>query len=262
MSALVEKAMHERNTTTNTPLDVTAQKLLVAQRSVDTLVQEGVLHAHMSIGLGTGSTAMPAVKRIADHLARGTLSDIAAVPTSFQTALICERYNIPLFSLSSKRIGGKLDVTIDGADEIDTQNFVIKGGVAALLQEKIAAYNSAHFVIIVDETKVVETLGTRAALPIEVVPEARMSVMRTLQDWGLSVHIREAVRKKGPVVTDHGNFILDARWQSLPTRTPQDIERALNALPGVIENGLFTERTVRVFVAHADGSVEERSASF
>lgn len=233
------------------------QKILVAHTAIDKLIAEGLIHSGMKIGLGTGSTAMPAVKRLAEYIAKGTLKDIAAVPTSFQTSIACEEFNIPIFSLSSGRINGSLDLTIDGADEIDTKKNLIKGGGAALLREKIIAYNSAVFVVIADESKSVKTLGVNFPLPIEIVPEARLSIMKKLEAYGVSMIIRDGVRKKGPVITDNGNFIMDIKWSAHEKINPVKLESELNAIPGIIENGFFTQKTPRVFLSRASGIVEE-----
>lgn len=242
----------------NTLLSIEDQKIRVAEHTVDLLVKEKIIVSHGKIGLGTGTTALPAVKRIAEYMASGKIKDIAAVSTSFQTSILCEALNIPIFSLSSGRINGKLDVTIDGADEIDTTKSLIKGGGAALLREKITAYNSSLFVVIADETKMVKNLGKNFPLPIEIVPEARLSVMYALEQLGAqSILLREGLRKMGPVVTDNGNFILDVKWGKTKRIAPKKLESVLNEIPGVIENGFFTKNTPRVFVAHPDNSVEE-----
>jgi len=234
------------------------QKVLVAHTAIDKLISEGLIHSGMKIGLGTGSTAMPAVKRLAEYIAKGTLKDIAAVPTSFQTSIACEEFNIPIYSLSSGRINGSLDLTIDGADEIDSKKNLIKGGGAALLREKIIAYNSERFVVIGDETKSVKSLGIHFPLPIEIVPEARLSIMKKLEAYGVSMIIRDGIRKKGPVITDNGNFILDIKWPPTAKINPVKLEGELNTIPGIIENGFFTQKLPRVFLSKADGSVEER----
>ena len=175
-------------------ISVEDQKVLVAHTAIDKLISEGLIHSGMKIGLGTGSTAMPAVKCLAEYIAKGKLKNIAAVPTSFQTSIACEEFNIPIFSLSSGRINGSLDLTIDGADEIDSKKNLIKGGGAALLREKIIAYNSELFVVIGDETKSVKTLGVNFPLPIEIVPEARLSIMKKLESYGVSMIIRDGIR--------------------------------------------------------------------
>ena len=238
-------------------ISVEDQKVLVAHTAIDKLISEGLIHSGMKIGLGTGSTAMPAVKRLAEYIAKGELKDIAAVPTSFQTSIACEEYNIPIFSLSSGRINGVLDLTIDGADEIDSKKNLIKGGGAALLREKIIAYNSELFVVIGDETKSVKALGVNFPLPIEIVPEARLSIMKKLESYGVSMIIRDGIRKKGPIITDNGNFIMDIKWPLNAKINPVKLESELNAIPGIIENGFFTQKSPRVFLRNANGTVEE-----
>ncbi|EEV20032.1 ribose 5-phosphate isomerase A [Treponema vincentii ATCC 35580] len=238
-------------------ISVEDQKVLVAHTAIDKLISEGLIHSGMKIGLGTGSTAMPAVKRLAEYIAKGELKDIAAVPTSFQTSIACEEYNIPIFSLSSGRINGVLDLTIDGADEIDSKKNLIKGGGAALLREKIIAYNSELFVVIGDETKSVKALGVNFPLPIEIVPEARLSIMKKLESYGVSMIIRDGIRKKGPIITDNGNFIMDIKWPLNAKINPVKLESELNAIPGIIENGFFTQKSPRVFLSNANGTVEE-----
>ncbi|MGP1455170.1 MAG: ribose-5-phosphate isomerase RpiA [Treponema sp.] len=233
------------------------QKKRVAQTAIDTLIGEKLIHSDMKIGLGTGSTALPAVKRLADYIANGTLQNIAAVPTSFQTSIACEELGIPIFSLSSGKINGHVELTIDGADEIDPKKNLIKGGGAALLREKIIAYNSDVFVVISDESKGVKMLGEHFPVPVEIVPEARLSIMHRLAQYGVSMVLREGVRKKGPVVTDNGNFILDIKWPAHEKINPVKWEQELNTIPGVIENGFFTQKTPRVFMCTTEGVVHE-----
>ncbi|MDR2630513.1 MAG: ribose-5-phosphate isomerase RpiA [Spirochaetaceae bacterium] len=232
-------------------MDQGAIKELVGKRAVEAMVKSG-----MKLGLGTGSTAMPAVRHVGLLLRQGILKDIRAVPTSFQTSIECEKWGIPLFSLNSAEIQGELDLTIDGADEVDPRLYCIKGGGGALLVEKITAYASRAFVVVVDESKVVENLGLRFPLPIEVVPEARVSVTLALKSFGGELVLREAVRKAGPVITEHGNLLLDLRFKK-PV-DPLLLETELNRIPGIVENGFFTRLSPRVFVGHADGTVEIR----
>jgi ribose 5-phosphate isomerase A len=226
-------------------------KEVAGKGAVDALVKSG-----MKLGLGTGSTAIPAVRYIGALLREGKLRDIRAVPTSFQTSVECEREGIPLFTLNSREINGALDLTIDGADEVDDDNRCIKGGGGALLAEKIVAYASAAYAIVVDETKLVEHLGLKFSLPLEVVPEARLTVSRTLEAYGGEVVLREAIRKAGPVVTDHGNLLLDIRFKN-----PVDcssLEAELNHIPGVVENGFFTRLRPTLFIARGNGALEVR----
>ena len=237
------------------------QKVLVATTAVNTLYERGLIFSGMKIGLGTGSTAMPAVKRLAELMAEGKLKDVKAVPTSFQTTLACEELKIPVFSLSSSEIGGKLDLAIDGADEISAENHLIKGGGAAHLKEKLVEYNAEKLVIIADESKAVEDLGTVFPLPVEVIPEARLSVMQALELLGAKCKIREGVKKAGPVVSDNGNLIVDCLWEKVDGKSPINpmiLEDEINKITGVVENGFFTKKVPLVFIGKADGTVEER----
>lgn len=242
----------------NNVLSVEDQKKQAARFAVNDLVEKGILRSGMRIGLGTGSTAMPAVHRIAELIGEGTLSGLLAVPTSFQTTIACEELGIPVYSLNSREIGGNLDLAIDGADEVDPDNNLIKGGGAALLLEKIVAYNSARFVIVADESKSVDGLGTKFPLPVEVVPEARVSATAHLSRLGATAAIRYAVKKAGPVITDNGNIILDCLWAPGTSCDPRALEEAINGIAGVVENGFFTKIRPAVYIAHADGSVEQR----
>ena len=237
-------------------MDQNEIKEMLGREAVDVLVKSG-----MKLGLGTGSTAIPAVRRIGALLSEGRLKDIRAVPTSFQTSIECEKWGIPLFSLNSKEIGGKLDLTIDGADEVDPKNRLIKGGGGALLLEKIVAYASSSYAIVADESKIVEHLGIKFPVPVEVVSEARIPVTLALEKLGASVVLREAIRKAGPVITDHGNLLLDIVFKE-PV-DPVYLEAELNRIPGVVENGFFTgpsDRPLRtvVFIGHS-GKVEQRN---
>jgi ribose 5-phosphate isomerase A len=232
------------------------QKILAARTAVDTLVKEGKIRSGMKIGLGTGSTAMPAVSRVADYIKDGTLKDIKAVVTSFQTANACQDLGIPVYSMNDRIIGGKLDLAIDGADEADPHCSLIKGGGAALLREKIVAYNAAQFVIVADSSKDVKTMGTKFALPVEIIGEARVPVTAALESLGAKCVLREGVRKCGPVITDNGNQILDCLWDH-PV-DPAEMEDRIDDITGVVEDGFFTKNRPVVFIAKADGSVEVR----
>lgn len=226
-------------------------KELVGRTAVDALVKSG-----MKLGLGTGSTAMPAVRRIGELMKAGSLTDIKAVPTSFQTIIECERWGIPLYTLNSKEIDGELDLTIDGADEVDGRGFCVKGGGGALLVEKIVAYASALYAIVVDESKVVDALGLKFAVPIEVVSEARVPVTRALEALGAEVSLREALRKAGPVITEHANLLLDIRFKE--SIDPERLEAEIVRIPGVVETGFFTRKHPIVFIGKSTGQVEVR----
>lgn len=248
---------------TKEPVSLTEQKTLAARFAIDDLFAKGLIRSGMKIGLGTGSTAMPAVTRFAELLNEGKITGVRAVATSFQTTIACESLGIPVFSMNSKEIGGSLDLAIDGADAITPERCLIKGGGAALLLEKIVAYNAKVFVIVADESKAVAHLGTRFPLPVEVIPEARVSVISAIAALGATATLREGVRKAGPVITDNGNLILDCLWKvnangSSPVN-PVELERKINGIVGVVENGFFTGNVPLVYIAHADGTVELRN---
>lgn len=233
------------------------QKILVAETAIDTLLEKGKIFSSMKIGLGTGSTAMPAVKRLAYHIQNGTLKDVKAVVTSFQTQNACQDYGIPVYSLNDKIIGGQLDLAIDGADEVDSDCNCIKGGGAAHVREKLVEYNSKIFVVIADSTKAVITIGTKFPVPVEIIGEARIPVTNALNAMGAKCVLREGVRKCGPVITDNGNQILDCTWET-PINVPE-MEDKINNIVGVVENGLFAKNKPIVFVAKEDGTVEQRN---
>ena len=233
------------------------QKILVAETAIDTLLEKGKIFNGMKIGLGTGSTAMPAVKRLAYHIQNGTLKDVKAVVTSFQTQNACQDYGIPVYSLNDKIIGGQLDLAIDGADEVDPDCNCIKGGGAAHVREKLVEYNSKIFVVIADSTKAVNTIGTKFPVPVEIIGEARIPVTNALNAMGAKCVLREGVRKCGPVITDNGNQILDCTWET-PINVPE-MEDKINNIVGVVENGLFAKNKPIVFVAKEDGTVEQRN---
>jgi len=222
-----------------------------ATEAVDSLVQSG-----MKLGLGTGSTAIFAVRRVGLLLEQGVLRDIYAFATSFQTEIECEKLGIPFYTLNSKKLAGSLDLVIDGADEVDPLNRLIKGGGGALLIEKIAAYISAGYAVTVDESKITGNLGMNFPVPVEVVPEARVTTCKALESLGAIVSLREAMRKAGPVITEHGNLILDIRF-TMPV-DPAVMECEINQIPGVVENGLFTRINPVVFIGRSNGTVETR----
>jgi len=227
----------------------TGMKEAAGRAAVDALV-----HSGMKLGLGTGSTAVFAIRRVGDLLAQGALKDISAFATSFQSEIECERLGIPFYPLNSRELAGSLDLTIDGADEVDPHRCLIKGGGGALLIEKITAYVSAAYAITVDESKIVGSLGTGFPVPVEVVPAARVSAGKALEALGATATLREALRKAGPVITEHGNLILDIRFPA-PVN-PAEMENNINHIPGVVENGFFTRKTPVVYIAHSNGTIE------
>lgn len=232
------------------------QKELVAVECVKRLIISGKIHSGMKLALGTGSTVMPAIKYLASCISSGNLRDIKIVATSFQTDALCADLGLDVYSFRNRVINGKLDLTIDGADSVDNNNNLIKGGGAALLREKVAAYNSSDYCIIIDESKAANTLGDGFPLPVEFVAEAYISVKNSLEDLGAKVTLRQGIKKCGPVITDNGNQIIDCLWSA--GVDPVIMEDTINAITGVVDNGFFTKKTPKVFMATALGEVIER----
>ena len=141
----------------------------------------------------------------------------------------------------------------DGADEVDGEFNLIKGGGAAHTKEKIVDYAAKEFIVIVDESKVVENLGA-FPVPVEVIPDASRIVIQTLEDMGAECEIRMAQRKDGPVITDNGNFVIDAKFSEI--ESPSHLEIDLNSIPGVVENGIFSQMVDRVIVGTSEGTKE------
>ncbi|MBM3187911.1 MAG: ribose-5-phosphate isomerase RpiA [Chloroflexi bacterium] len=215
-------------------------KRAAARRAVE------YLESGMVVGLGSGSTARYATLRVAERLREGGLRDILAVPTSEETAELARGLGIPLTSLEDQ---AQVDVTLDGADEVDPQRNVIKGLGGFLLREKIVAYATRRVVIIVDDSKLVDRLGQKAPVPVEVARFGWKRTWAALEDTGACVSLREA--RGRPYVTDEGHYILDCRYEAIPS--PEKLAVSLNAIPGVVENGLFIGLVGVVVVASAAG---------
>ncbi len=201
------------------------------------------------VGLGTGSTADFAVRHLGERVKEGLR--IRGVPTSLKTERLAREVGIPLVDLNEVEA---IDVTIDGADEVDPKLDLIKGLGGALLREKIVASLTARQVIVVDPSKIVPKLGTRSPLPVEVLPFGWAVVERRLRKEGHHPTLRQKEGK--PVLTDNGNLVLDVRFPEGIADAAR-LERDLNNVPGVVENGLFLGMTWRVVVGEADGRVRE-----
>jgi len=232
-------------------MDTSEIKQLLGKTAVDTLVKSG-----MKLGLGTGSTAIHAVYRVAELQREGTLRAIVAVPTSFQTVVACQREGISLSNLNDPRIDGRLDLTIDGADEVDPDWNLIKGGGAAMLIEKIVAQASKDFCILIHSAKLAERLGEKAPVPVEVMPEALVTATKRLEALGGEVQLRMAEKKAGPVISDHGNLVLDVTFSK--AFAAKEMETEIMTIPGVTANGIFTRPVNHLFVGYPDGRVEHK----
>ncbi|BAS56847.1 ribose-5-phosphate isomerase [Leptolyngbya boryana IAM M-101] len=186
------------------------------------------------VGLGTGSTTAYAIQAIGERLQSGDLQNIKGIPTSFQAIVLARQYGIPLVTLDEVE---KIDIAIDGADEVDPQKNLIKGGGAAHTQEKIVDSLADQFIVVVDSGKLVDHLGSTFLLPVEVLPMAVTPVMKAIEKLGGKPQLRMGVKKAGPVVTDQGNLVIDVKFDRIDQ--PAELEKTLNNLPGVLENGLF-----------------------
>jgi ribose 5-phosphate isomerase A len=201
----------------------------------------------MVVGLGTGSTAKYAVERIGALYQSGELKDIVGIPSSVQTEKLALAVGVPLTTFEAHQV---IDINIDGADEVDPQLNLIKGGGGALLREKVIAQASRRNVIIVDESKTSDQLGTRWALPVEVVPFAGPSETRFLEALGADVSIRK--NDDGDFFkTDQNNLILDADFG--PMADPGSLAAQLDNRAGIAGQGLFIGLTSKVIVAGNDG---------
>ena len=195
------------------------------------------------VGLGTGSTTAYAIEYIGDRLAKGELKNIVGIPTSFQAEVLAKKYSIPLTSLDAV---DKIDIAIDGADEVDPQKNLIKGGGAAHTREKVVDTLAEQFIVVVDSGKLVDKLGSTFLLPVEVIPMAVTPVMRKLEKLGGKPELRMGIKKAGPVVTDQGNLVIDVKFEQIDN--PAELEKTINNIPGVLENGLFVGVTDLVLI--------------
>ncbi|MAS06406.1 MAG: ribose 5-phosphate isomerase A [Ahrensia sp.] len=209
----------------------------------------------MKLGIGTGSTAEAFVHLLAEKVGDGMR--VVGVPTSERTARLCLELGVPLTSLDEEP---RLDLCIDGADEIDPALNLTKGGGGALLREKIVAFASAKMIVIADESKLVDALGA-FALPIEVNPfgleATRLDVQNAYRDLGYSGELRLRVRSGDAFETDGGHYILDASFGHISN--PKALSDALHAIPGVVEHGMFIGMASLAIVA-GSGGIRELTA--
>lgn len=204
------------------------------------------------IGLGSGTTARLFVEALAERLSRGELEGVRGVPTSVETEELAARLGIPLTTLEADP---ELDLAVDGADEVDRNLHLIKGRGGALLREKIVAGASRLFVVVVDESKLVELLGTWTPVPVEVLPFGWRVVGDRVEALGASVSLRE--RGGEVATTDQGNYVLDCALGEIAD--PARVAAKLAAIPGVLAHGLFVSMAHEVIVG-GDGGIEVLAA--
>jgi len=202
----------------------------------------------MTIGLGSGSTFLFALERLGERIRAEGLA-VRGVPTSSGTEAAARKFGVPVVSLDDVDV---LDLAIDGADEIDRSKHMIKGGGAALLREKIVAAAAREMIVIVDEAKIVNVLGERFLLPVEVLPFGWKQTARKVAATGCTTEPRRT-KDGAMLVTDNGNHILDCRYAGIVD--PAGLHTALAEIPGVVESGLFIAMAGRVFVGNASGGV-------
>jgi ribose 5-phosphate isomerase A len=195
------------------------------------------------VGLGTGSTTAYAIEYLGNRLKSGEIQNIKGIPTSFQAEVLAKQYGIPLTTLDAV---DHIDIAIDGADEVDPQKNLIKGGGAAHTREKIVDSLADQFIVVVDSNKLVDKLGSTFLLPVEVIPMAIAPVMRAIEKLGGKPELRMGIKKAGPVITDQGNMVVDVKFNSIDN--PAELEKTLNNIPGVLENGLFVGVTDLVLI--------------
>ena len=202
-------------------------------------VQDG-----MVVGLGTGSTVYYALLKLGEMVRDGL--KIIGIPTSKQTEEIAKAHSIPLTTLEQHPV---VDVTIDGADEVDTDLNLIKGMGGALLREKIVAHASKQLIIVADEGKLVDVLGTKSPLPVEVVPFGSQTTQLALNELCDRISLR--LVNNAPYISDNGMHIVDCHFNYIPQ--PAQTERIINNIPGVVENGLFVNRAKKAIIGTTSG---------
>jgi len=246
-------------TSLNMALTQDELKKMVGYKSVDDYVESG-----MVVGLGTGSTAYFAVERLGQLLKDGTLKDIVAIPTSERTMEQALELEIPLVTLDTH---SKLDVAIDGADEVDPDLNLVKGGGGALLREKMVEVCADKFIVIVDESKICDGLGPGFPVPVEITPFCHEHTLRTIGELPSVAGCKPVLRMGSSsnnqndgdeiAVTDNGNYIVDLHFEeAIKDATLMATE--IKGTVGVVDHGLFCGMTTAVIIAGSDGiSVKE-----
>ncbi|MCR9245232.1 MAG: ribose-5-phosphate isomerase RpiA [bacterium] len=222
--------------------DGVANAKRVAAFAAADLVESG-----MCVGLGTGSTFAFVIERLAERM-RDEGLELSGVPTSEATAKLAKAAGIPLRDLDAVE---RLDLAIDGADEVDPQKNLIKGGGGAHLRERIVASAAPELVVIVDDQKLVDVLGAKFLLPVEVVPLGWRHTARRLAATGCEPKRRE--QNGGPVLSDNGNLLLDCKYDGITD--PTALARELDSLVGVVDHGLFVGMAGRIVVGNSAGDV-------
>lgn len=218
-----------------------------AEKRAAGIAASQIVKSGMIVGLGTGSTVAYTIKELGRRMKEEGL-EILGVVTSYQSEMLAIEAGIPLTTLAQNP---ELDLAIDGADQIDSNLYAIKGGGAAHTREKIVSVSAKRFLVVADESKTSVQLDK--AVPIEVLPFAKELVIRKIQELGGKPELRLALRKDGPVITDNGNFVLDSNFGII--NEPEALALKISSIPGVVEHGLFSNVN-ELYIGKKDGSVE------
>jgi ribose 5-phosphate isomerase A len=214
------------------------KKKAAAERAVD------FVQSDMVVGLGTGSTAYFAIEALGKRVKEGL--KIVGVATSSSTEQLAKKFGVPLTTLDEVK---QIDVTIDGADEVDPNFNLIKGMGGALLREKVVAYASLEEIIIVDDSKIVDVLGIRSPLPIEVAPFGHKLTKNALEGLGCQARLKGGEK---PFITDNGNLIYECKFERI--EDPEFLELEIHLIPGVVESGLFIDLATKVVIGQESGT--------
>jgi len=197
------------------------------------------------IGIGTGSTTNYFIEALGLKVKNEGIN-VMGIPTSYESFSLAKDNNIPITTLDEHDI----DIAIDGADEIDPDLNLIKGGGAAHTLEKIIDYSAAEFIVIADDSKCVDVLG-KFPVPLEIIATSRKIVFSEIEDMGGRPSIRKGQGKVGPIISDNGNFIVDVEFEEI--NNPIQLEKDLNSIPGVVENGIFSQMTDKAIIGSSNG---------
>lgn len=228
--------MTERNTSTDSP-----------EKHAAGIAASRMVKSGMVVGLGTGSTVAYTIKELGRRVREEGL-EILGVVTSYQSEMLAIEAGIHLATLDQYP---ELDIAIDGADQIDSKLYAIKGGGAAHTREKIVSASARRFLVVADESKISTQLDK--AVPIEVLPFAKILVIKKIKELGGKPELRFALKKDGPVITDNGNFVLDVDFGVI--NNPEDLALRLSSIPGIVEHGIFFNID-ELYIGKKDGSVE------
>jgi len=214
-------------------------KKLAGEKAVEQ-IEDGMI-----VGLGTGSTIEYVLKKIGENVRKGL--KIKGIPTSLHTQRLAKEEKIPITTLEENP---EIDLTIDGADEVDSNLNLIKGGGGALTREKIIAFHSKKVIIVVDDSKIVKALGIDFSLPVEVVKFGWTATKKALETFGCKIELRKIMGNE-PFITDNSNYILDCEFDKIDD--PAQLEIDINNIPGVVENGLFIGLADEIIVGGKQG---------